>query len=267
MDKLGIIGAGNMGKAILSGVLAKGVFKKENVFVFDPYKEGLKKVEEDFGVNITDDPKEVVKNADAVLIAVKPHLFKGAMEPIKGDFDGKVLISIVAATSIADIESVVGDGVKIVRTMPNTPALVGEGMSAVCKNRKVTDEELDEVLKIYGAFGKAEVVEENMFDVVTGLSGSGPAYCFMFLEALADAAVAKGMPRAKAYKFAGQLLLGSAKMMLDTGKHPGELKDMVCSPGGTTIAAVEALEATGFRAAAMAAVKAATEKSIAMGKK
>ena len=148
--------------------------------------------------------------------------------------------------------------------MPNTPALVGAGMTAACANERVTSEEMETVCRLCGAFGEVEQVSEKLFDVVTAVSGSSPAYVFMFIEAMADAAVQGGMPRAMAYKFASQAVLGSAKMVLDTGKHPGELKDMVTSPAGTTIEAVRVLEEKGFRSAVFECVKACTEKSASL---
>ena len=143
-------------------------------------------------------------------------------------------MTIAPGQTLERLEGLFGKSLKLIRTMPNTPALVGEGMTAVCKNKEVTGEELQYVCKILGGFGKVEVVEEHLMDVVVSVSGSSPAYVFMFIEAMADAAVADGMPRKQAYEFAAQAVLGSAKMVLETGKHPGELKDMVCSPGGTT---------------------------------
>ena len=153
---------------------------------------------------------------------------------------------------------------RLVRTMPNTPAFVGEAMAALCPNKMVTEEDLAAVKTIFESFGKASVVPENMIDVVTGVSGSSPAYVFMFIEALADAAVLEGMPRAQAYEFAAQAVLGSAKLVLESGKHPGELKDMVCSPGGTTIEAVRVLEDSGFRGAVIEATKACIDKARAL---
>lgn len=159
------------------------------------------------------------------------------------------------------LETQFGKKVKIVRTMPNTPALVGEGMTAACPNQYVTEEERDYVLKILGAFGKVEIVPERLIDAVVAVSGSSPAYVFILIEAMADAAVAEGMPRAQAYEFAAQAVYGSAKMVLETGKHPGELKDMVCSPAGTTIEAVRILEKEGFRSSVIEAMKACAEVS------
>ena len=185
-----------------------------------------------------------------------------SIEEIK-DFvrDDQIIITIAPGKTLAWLEEQFGKKVKIVRTMPNTPAMVGEGMTAACPNEYVTEEELKHTVSILSAFGKVEVVPERLMDVVVSTSGSSPAYVFMFIEAMADAAVADGMPRAQAYKFAAQAVYGSAKMVLETGKHPGELKDMVCSPAGTTIEAVRVLEKNGFRSAVIEAMKACTEIS------
>ncbi|MGX8687075.1 MAG: pyrroline-5-carboxylate reductase, partial [bacterium] len=181
--------------------------------------------------------------------------------------EDQLIISIAAGRTLDYIQSEFGGKkVKVVRLMPNTPAMVGEGMTAACANGAVSKEELDYAVRICSGFGKAEIVPESLFDVVTAVSGSSPAYVFMFIEAMADAAVQGGMPRAQAYIFAAQAVLGSAKMVLDTGKHPGELKDMVTSPAGTTIEAVRVLEEKGFRSAVFECVKACTEKSAEMRK-
>ena len=167
-------------------------------------------------------------------------------------------------TALTEIEA--RDDVKVVRAMPNTPALIGEGMSALCANDLVTAEELTEVKSFFDSFGKSEIVPESLMDAVVGVSGSSPAYVYLFIEAMADAAVADGMPRSQAYKFAAQSVLGAAKMVLETGKHPGELKDAVCSPGGTTIEAVQALEAGGFRNTVITAQRTCSKKSHDMSK-
>ena len=266
MKTFGLIGAGNMGRAILGGVLNEKLFSPENITVSDLYVPGLEALKKDYNVNTTTDSNEVAANAEAFIVALKPNVIESVLAGIKDKVGSNIVISIAAGKSIKDLERVLGSDKKIIRVMPNTPALSNEGMAALCKNDNVTDEELAEVVNIFSSFGKAEVVPEYLFDAVTGLSGSGPAYVFMFIEALADGAVLKGMPRAQAYKFAAQTVLGSAKMVMDTGKHPGELKDMVCSPGGTTIEAVKVLEEEGFRNAVIKCVAACTEKSIEMGK-
>ena len=165
------------------------------------------------------------------------------------------------------MSNALGETAKVIRTMPNTPALVGEGMSALCANRNITKEELQDVVKIFESFGKIEILEEKLIDVVPAVSGSSPAYVYMFIEALGDGAVLQGMPRDKAYKMAAQAVLGAAKMVLETGEHPGKLKDDVCSPGGTTIEAVYTLEKNNFRGPVISAMESCTEKAIKMGKK
>lgn len=162
---------------------------------------------------------------------------------------------------MAQIEEGFGKPLKLVRCMPNTPAMIGEGCSGVCRNDRVTDEEMAKCMELLGSFGVAEEVPERLMDAVVGVSGSSPAFVFMFIEALADGAVKAGMPRSQAYRFAAQTVQGSARLLLETGKHPGELKDMVCSPGGTTIEGVQTLEEMGLRSAVMNAVEACVEKS------
>ena len=177
-----------------------------------------------------------------------------------------MVVSIAAGQTLASITDLFGRQIKLVRSMPNTPALVGEAMSAVTPNEKISPEELQEVMAIFESFGKAEIVPETMMDAVVGVSGSSPAYVYMFIEAMADAAVADGMPRKQAYKFAAQSVLGAAKMVLETGEHPGVLKDAVCSPGGTTIAAVAELEKSGLRSSVIEAQRACVQKSRDMSK-
>ena len=241
--KLGFIGTGNMAGAIMGGVIKSNVFKPEEIIGADLFAPGREKVKELYGINVTDSNKEVIEKSEVVIFSVKPQFYADVIQEVK---------DLVRAEQF-------GKDVKIVRTMPNTPAMVGEGMTAATPNEHVTKEELDYACKILSAFGKVEVVTEHMMDAVVAVSGSSPAYVFIFIEAMADAAVAEGMPRAQAYKFAAQAVLGSAKMVLETGKHPGELKDMVCSPAGTTIEAVGVLEEHGFRSAIIDAMKACVD--------
>lgn len=197
-----------------------------------------------------------------LVLAVKPFQFESVIREIVEFVNmNTVVISIAAGQSIADIEGFFGKEIKLVRTMPNTPALVLEGATGMCFNELMQDEEKQMAINLFESFGIVEVVGENMIDTVIGVSGSSPAYVFMFIEAMADAAVADGMPRDKAYKLAAQSVLGSAKMVLDTGRHPGELKDMVCSPGGTTIEAVRVLEEKGLRSAVIEGQKACVRKA------
>ena len=259
----GIIGAGNMGGAIIGGIASKGI--SGSVYVYDKNTEAAKKVAAKYGAVSAD--IKTAATADIVILAVKPNVLYSVIEEIKDTVsDESVIVSIAAGQSIDRMEKAFGKKVKLMRVMPNTPALVGEGMSALSPNALLAaDKELtDAVVSIFESFGKAEIVTENLMDAVTGVSGSSPAYVFMFIEALADAAVAAGMPRDKSYTFAAQSVLGAAKMVLETGTHPAELKDMVCSPGGTNIEAVKVLEEKGLRAAVMDAVKACVEKSRSM---
>ncbi len=265
MMKLGFIGAGNMAKAIMGGVLKNEIFKPEEVIASDLYVPGLEAAKESLGINITTDNKEVAKNSEVLVLAVKPQFYADVIKEISEYItENQIVVTIAPGKTLEYLADTFGHPVKIVRTMPNTPALVGEGITGVCHNELVTKEELEYVCRILNGFGKAEVVPERLMDVVVSVSGSSPAYVFLFIEAMADAAVADGMPRPQAYKFAAQAVLGSAKMVLETGKHPGELKDMVCSPGGTTIEAVRVLEEKGFRSAVFEAMKACAEKSKGM---
>ncbi|EGT5079481.1 TPA: pyrroline-5-carboxylate reductase [Clostridioides difficile] len=267
MKTLGFIGSGNMGSAMIGGIVQSRLVKAEDITVSDLSQVALDKVKEEFGVNTTTDSKVAVTNSDVVIVALKPNICEKALTPLKELIDAnKIIVSIAAGKTIESLESFIGSDKKIVRVMPNTPALVGEGMSALCKNSNVTDEELNMIKALFESFGEAEIVSEYLMDTVTGISGSSPAYVFMFIEAMADAAVLAGMPRQQAYKFASQAVMGSAKMVLETGKHPGELKDMVCSPAGTTIEAVKVLEEEGFRAAVIKSIVACIDKSKDMSK-
>ncbi|HMM19879.1 MAG TPA: pyrroline-5-carboxylate reductase [Selenomonadales bacterium] len=263
MDRiLGFIGSGNMGQAMLAGILKSNLLKNNQIIVSDLDEQKLKAVAETYGVRTTTDSRELAARADIIILAVKPNIYDPVIRSIKDVItDGKIIVTIAAGKSIASVEAILGTDAKIIRTMPNTPALVSEGMSALCCNKNVTPSEQNEIKTIYESFGQVEIVPENLIDSVIGISGSSPAFVFMFIEALADAGVVWGLPRAKAYKLAAQAVLGSAKMVLVTGKHPGELKDMVCSPGGTTIEAVSTLENEGFRAAVIKAVADCVKKA------
>lgn len=264
---IGFIGSGNMAKAMIGGIVKSGLIAPNNITASDLKESSLESMNKEFGINTTTDSKEVVKNSDIVVVAVKPNVYDIVLESVKELITtDKIIVTIAAGKTIKSIEDVIGNDKKIVRTMPNTPALVNEGMSALCKNKNITDEELEIVKAIFNSFGKAEIVTEGLIDAVIGASGSAPAYVFMFIEAIADAAVLNGMARDNAYTFAAQTVMGSAKMVLETGKHPGELKDMVCSPGGTTIEAVKTLEAEGFRGAVIKAVCDCVNKSKEMSK-
>ncbi|WAW15028.1 pyrroline-5-carboxylate reductase [Peptostreptococcus equinus] len=267
MNRITFIGAGNMGSAMVGGLVKSNLVSAENITVANRGQDKLEKIKKEFGVGVTSSNRDAVKGADMVIFAVKPNMIKKVLEEVCGLIkDTAIIVSVAAGITIEEIEEYLGYDKKIARVMPNTPALVGEAMSAIAVNNKVNEDDLEKIYKVFNSFGKAEIIEENLMDAVVGLSGSGPAYIFMFMEAMADAAVLSGLQRDKAYKMVGQTVLGAAKMMLDSGKHPGQLKDMVCSPGGTTIAAVEVLEENGLRNAVIKGQLACVEKSKQMSK-
>lgn len=258
--KLGFIGTGNMAGAIMGGVIQSQIFKPEEIIGADLAETGRNKVKELYGICVTEDNHRVVEEAEVIILSVKPQYYAEVIHEIRDAVrPEQLIITIAPGKTLAWLREQFGKDVKIVRTMPNTPAMVGEGMTAACANAYVTEEEMEKACKILSSFGKVEVISENLMDAVVSVSGSSPAYIFMLIEAMADAAVSDGMPRAQAYKFAAQAVMGSAKMVLETGKHPGELKDMVCSPAGTTIEAVRVLEEKGFRSAVIEAMKACSE--------
>ncbi len=262
--KLGFIGTGNMAGAIMGGIIKNELFKPEEIIGSDISEARRQKVRETYGIQVTDDNRKAAA-AEVLVLSVKPQYYEETIAEIKDCVrEDQLVITIAPGKTLSWLGEQFGKAVKIVRTMPNTPALVGEGMTAACVNEYVTEEEKAYVLKILGSFGKAEVVAEGLIDAVVAVSGSAPAYVFMFIEAMADAAVAEGMPRPQAYQFAAQAVYGSAKMVLETGKHPGELKDMVCSPAGTTIEAVAVLEERGLRSSVIEAMRVCAEVSRTM---
>jgi pyrroline-5-carboxylate reductase len=260
--KLGFIGCGNMATAMIGGITANRICNAEDIIASDAYAPALEKAREQLQIRVSSDNKTIVSEADILFLAVKPQYYEAVINEIKDYIqDNQIIVTIAPGKTLAWLSETFGKSLKVVRCMPNTPALVCEGITGVCSNDLVTEEDLELVCRILRGFGKVEVLTEKLMDVVVSVSGSSPAYVFMFIEAMADAAVADGMPRAQAYQFAAQAVYGSAKMVLETGKHPGELKDMVCSPGGTTIEAVRVLEQKGFRSAIIEAMKACTSKS------
>lgn len=260
--KLGVIGLGNMATAMIGGIIKAGLISPSDITGSDYSDDQAKKASDNFKINACTDNKKAIEGADYVIMAVKPQVYESVLPEVKSCIKpNQVFISIAPGKSLTYLADRLNEGQKIVRLMPNTPALVGEGCTGVCKNENVTAEEFDFVLKLLSSFGKAYEVKENQMDAVVSVSGSSPAYVFMLIEAMADGAVAEGLDRATAYKMAAQAVLGSAKMVLETGKHPGELKDMVCSPAGTTIEAVATLERAGFRSGIIDAMKVCADKS------
>ena len=268
MDKkIGFIGCGNMGKAILGGLIASGQVLPGQIWVYTPSPDKVAALRDQYGINAAESAQEVAQVADIVFGAVKPNIMIKVLSDITSSLNKETLVvSIAAGVTLDQLARALGHDRKIVRAMPNTPSLVNAGMTSVTPNALVTTEEVADVLNIFRCFGEAEVIAESMIHPVVGVRGSAPAYVVLFLEAMAAAAVLGGMPRAQAYKFAAQAVMGSAKMVLETGKHPGELKDMVCSPGGTTIEAVRVLEERGFRSAVIEAMAKCMEKSEKLSK-
>ena len=262
--RVGFIGGGAMAEAIVAGI-TQGTVSRESIYVSDHKAARCQQLAEQYGIHASVGADSFLGHVDVLFLAVKPQFYEDVILSIRDHVKKDALIVTLAPGKTLEwLGSLFGEDRKIIRTMPNTPAMVGEGMTAVCPNHSVTDEELDTVLTLLSSFGQAEVIPENLIDVATAVSGSSPAYIFLAIEAMADGAVADGMPRNKAYRFAAQAVLGSAKMVLETGKHPGELKDMVCSPGGTTMEAVRVLEEKGLRSALIEAEKACVRKARAM---
>lgn len=260
MAKTGFIGTGNMGYAILKGLLK--IYSQDELMITDANKDKRKQVSQETGVAAAEDNETLAKSVKYIVLAVKPQYYGAVLKDIAPVVTKEqVIISIAPGITIDDLKKELGDDKRIVRAMPNTPALIGEGMTGVCYDRQLfTEEEEKEIHTFFSSFGKMRIVEERLINAVVCVSGSSPAYVYMFIEALADSAVKYGLPRDTAYEMAAQAVVGSAKMVLETGKHPGELKDAVCSPGGTTIAAVSALEEAGFRSAVIKAADACFEK-------
>ena len=260
--KIGFIGLGNMAKAMIGGMLQQEIVHKDDIVGSAKSQETLESVKEMYGIETRKSNPEVAGEADVLILAVKPQFFQSVIGEIReAVHEDTLVISIAAGKTISWIEQAFGREIKLVRCMPNTPALVGAGCTGVCVNNRVSQEETELSLRLMQSFGKASLVPEILMDAVGAVSGSSPAYVFMFIEAMADAAVAAGMPRAQACEFAAQAVYGSARLVLESGMHPAQLKDMVCSPGGTTIQGVRVLEERGMRGAVMDALGAVVEKS------
>ena len=260
--KICVIGAGNMATAIVRGMAS--AVNPRHITVSDLDNEKLEKIAE-IGVNTAKDNKEAAKMADVVIIAVKPNIYPAVLKELS-DFSDKLYITIAPGLSIKFVSEFFGGGARVIRTMPNMPAQINSGMTVFCHNSDVSENDVEIAEEILSCFGYAMELDEKLLDAAVAVNGSGPAYVFMMIEAMADAAVKLGIPRDKAYVLAAHTVAGSAEMVLETKKHPAELKDMVCSPAGTTIDAVEALEQHGFRAALMDAMTKCAEKSKKLGK-
>jgi pyrroline-5-carboxylate reductase len=264
--KIGFIGTGNMGASILKGVLSSGTAQPEDILIFDADRNKAAQLARETGVVAAASNSELTKLSDYIVLAVKPVFVGQVMEEIKDSFSNeKILVSIAVGISSDTLRAYLHRESKIVRTMPNLPLMVGEGMTLICFDDNIGSEERAFVKRLFEGSGIAEELEERLMSQVTALTGSSPAYVFIMIEAMADGAVAQGIPRKLAYRLAAQAVLGSAKMVLETGLHPAELKDQVCSPAGTTIEAVKALERSGFRYSLIKAMDECTARALEIG--
>jgi pyrroline-5-carboxylate reductase len=266
-SKIGFIGAGNMANAIVSGLLNSYPNLKKNIYVSNRTKSKAESLCKEFDISFSSNNRELIEVCDIIVLAVKPLKYKEVLDEIKDVITSDhVIVSLAAGVKIQYIEQFFDKPVKVVRTMPNTPVQVREGMTAVTPNNYMDKDDLNNVLSLFESIGRVDVIDESLMDVIPAISGSSPAYVYMFIEALADGGVLQGLSRDKAYKYAAQAVLGAAKMVLEKEQHPGELKDMVCSPGGSTIEAVYSLEKSSFRGAVIQAMNACTDKVKQMGK-
>ena len=264
--KLGFIGCGKMATALAEGVLKAGAFGKNQIVVTDKFPAAVKALVEKLGVIAADDNAALASSADVVLLCVKPGDAFDALRATREQLAGKLVISILAGVTISTLQKAAGEKTRIIRVMPNTPALIHRGVAAYSLGHFAGEADAAIAEKIFSSVGGVFRVKEELLDVVTGLSGSGPAYVYVVVESLADAGVLMGLPRDLSLQLAAQTVGGAADMVIKTGLHPAQLKDQVTSPGGTTIAGLEALEAAGIRSAFLSAVRAATERSRELGR-
>ena len=266
--RIAFLGSGNMAEAMVKGLLGTGTAAPGDVLCAEPRPERREELARRYGVETFADNVEACDRAELVFLSVKPQIVDPVLEEIAAAVDPKKLVvSIVAGVSSAAMARKLGAGVRVVRAMPNTAALVGAAATAIARGAHATDADLEQARKIFQSVGTVSVIEEHLMDAVTGLSGSGPAFLFLVVEALSDGGVKMGLPRQVATTLAAQTLIGAGRLVLETGEHPGYLKDQVTSPGGTTIAGMHALEAAGVRGALIAAVEAATRRSHELGQK
>ena len=263
--KLGFIGAGNMGSAILNGILKEGFLAADQIAITDKVSANCAKFAAQ-GVCVMPDNKSLVENCECVLLAIKPVYTAQVIEEVYEVIKGKFVVSIVAGWNYDMLDRALPKETRFVRVMPNTPLFVGEGMSLISEKCRCSQEEFAFAQSVFSSAGKVAKVEDHVFIAATSINGCGPAFVYQFIEALADGAVRYGVPRAMAYELAAQTLIGAAKMVQETGEHPGKLKDAVCSPGGTTIEGVYSLENGGMRATVMDALGATIEKTLKLAK-
>ena len=265
--KVGFIGAGNMGEALIKGILDAQVCVPEDVYASDIAELKLKKLEKTYGIGTFMENTKLASQVDIMVLAVKPQNVEEVLDELAPVVERKhLIISVLAGVPTSYLAARFSAAPPIIRVMPNAPSLIGAGVAALTRGAQATEDDLKKAQALFGAVGKTVVVEEGLMDAVTGLSGSGPAYVFLFIEALADAGVKMGLPRSVALTLSTQTCLGAAKMVLETGEHPAKLRDIVTSPGGTTISGLHALEAGGLRTSIMDGVEAATKRSKELGR-
>jgi pyrroline-5-carboxylate reductase len=265
--KVGFVGAGNMGEALIKGLASASLVPADAIAAADVRAERVAQLARQYGIRAVADNAALVRGCDVVVLAVKPQIMAPVLREIAPALTGRpLLISLAAGVSTATIQGVIGRYQRLIRVMPNTPALVLEGVTAIARGPELPAEDLETAQEIFAAVGKAVVLDEEAMDAVTGLSGSGPAYVAIVIESLADGGVKMGLDRATAMTLATQTVLGAARLLSETGLHPGALKDMVSSPGGTTIAGIAALEEGGIRTTFIRAVERATLRSRELGR-
>ena len=257
--KIGFVGMGNMARAIAEGFVKSGAAKAEELYGFAPSWDKLKGFCDSIGMNACRSVEEMLSEVDTVVMAVKPYVVEGVLKQIREPLKGKAMLSVVAGYTCEKYRPLVDESVRVQYIMPNTPCMVGAGMLLFEQETTLTEAERAEAIRLFKALGEVEVLPTHLMAPAMGISGCGPAFVAMMIEALADAGVKYGLPRAVAYRLASQTALGTGKMQLETGMHPGVIKDGVCSPAGTTIRGVEALEAHGMRRAFMEAIKSTQE--------
>lgn len=262
MSSIGFIGVGNMGEAMAKAIQRTGEHK---IWIYDINKVCYTKFDDDV-INKAQSLQEVIDNTKYVVLSVKPQYYKGVCEQIKSLLDKHIIITVAPSVTIADAKGLLGENTKVIRTMPNTPALVNSGVTAYCYNSNdISEEEISAFIRMFECFGIVVKLDEHLMEAAVATTGSSPAYAYMFIEAMADASVSFGIPRSTAYEMAAMAIKGACEMVLTTKKHPGELKDAVTSPGGTTIKAVAKLEETGFRSSIISAMEACYNRALEMG--
>lgn len=268
MSKIAFIGAGNMAEALIKGLISSGICKPGDIIAADVLKDRVKQLSSTYDIKTTDKNNKAAKQAGIIVLSVKPNMILSVLESINSELtEDKIVISIAAGITMPRISQVLEHKTKVVRVMPNTPALVLAGASVIFCNENITPKEKELVKEIFESVGIVHMVEdEGLLDPATGLSGSGPAYVSIFIEALADGGVKMGLPRDMAHKLAAQTVYGTAKMIIEADAHPAQFKDKVSSPGGTTIEGVHHLEKGGFRSSTISAVEAATRRSKELSK-